>query len=337
MRERVFIIAEAGVNHNGDLGLAKKLVDAAVEARADAIKFQSFKAEKIVSAQAKKADYQLTTTDATESQLDMLRRLELDWDAHCELFRYCKEKGILFLSTPFDPDSADRLEELGVPIFKIASGEITNIPLIRYIASKKQPIILSTGMSTLDEVAEALNTIYAEGNRDVTVLHCVSEYPAPLEQVNLRAMLTLKQAFNIPVGYSDHTLGIEIAVAAVVLGARVIEKHFTLSRQMTGPDHKASLEPTELKYLIECIRNIEVALGDGIKRPAPCEASNILAVRRSVFAAMDIPAGTIIRDYMLKCKRPGTGISVRYYDTIIGRRAKRDFKADEMLNWDGIA
>lgn len=336
-RAHVFIIAEAGVNHNGSLELAKRLVDVAAEARADAVKFQSFKTQKLVSVQAKKAAYQLATTNAAESQQEMLHRLELDWDAQRELFNYCKEQGIIFLSTPFDTESADLLEGLGVPLFKIASGDITDIPLIRHIARKKRPLILSTGMSTLDEVAEALNVIYAEGNRDVTLLHCVSEYPAPIGQVNLRAMETMHQAFKIPVGYSDHTLGLEAAVAAVALGARVVEKHFTLSRQMAGPDHKASLEPQELKLLVEYIRNVEAALGDGIKRPAPCEVPNILVTRRSVFAAMDLPAGTILSESMLECKRPGTGISARYYDQLVGRRTKRDFKAGEMLNWDGIA
>lgn len=332
----VFIIAEAGVNHNGDLSIAKRLVDVAVESGADAVKFQSFHAERVVSAQAKKADYQLAATGGAETQLEMLRRLELDCHAHEVLFDYCKEKKILFLSTPGDVESADMLDGLRIQLFKIGSAEITNLPFLRLIARKGKPIILSTGMSTLEEVREALRVIYAGGNKDVTLLHCVTEYPAPPEQVNLRAMLTLKDAFKTSVGYSDHTLGSEIALAAVALGACVIEKHFTLSRGMPGPDHRASLEPKELKQLVSQIRNIQAAMGDGIKRPAPCEVPNIPVVRRSIFTAQDIPAGVTIREEMLECKRPGTGISPVHFDEVVGRKASRAFSAGEMLDWAGI-
>lgn len=332
----VFIIAEAGVNHNGDLNVAKRLVDVAAESGADAVKFQSFHAERVVSAQAEKADYQLAATGGAETQLEMLCRLELDYHAHEVLFNYCKEKRILFLSTPFDVESADMLDGLQMQLFKVGSGEITNIPFLRFIARKKKPFLLSTGMSTLEEVGQALRVIHSEGNRDVTLLHCVSEYPAPPGQIGLRAMLTLRDAFKTPVGYSDHTLGNEIALAAVALGACVIEKHFTLSRGMSGPDHRASLEPKELKQLVSQIRNVEAAMGDGTKRPAPCEVPNIPVVRRSIFAAQDIPAGTAIREEMLECKRPGTGISPVHFDEVVGRKTRRSFAAGEMLNWDGM-
>jgi N,N'-diacetyllegionaminate synthase len=334
--ERVYIIAEAGVNHNGDLEIAKKLIDAAVEAGADAVKFQSFKAEELASSHAEKAEYQLVSTGGRGSQLDMLRQLELDHTAHQVLFEHCRKKRICFLSTPFDSDSVDMLESLGVSLFKIGSGDLTNIPLLRYLARKEKPLILSTGMSNLHEVQDALDTIYAEGNKNVTLLHCVSEYPAPIDQVNLLAMVTMKNHFKVEVGFSDHTLGIEAALAAVALGASVIEKHLTLSREMNGPDHRASLEPLEMKQLVKSIKNVSAALGNGVKQPAPCEVRNIDVARRSLFAAVDIPAGEIIREDKVKCKRPGTGISPRCYDELIGLKVSRDFKAGEMLSWDGI-
>jgi len=334
--EPCFIIAEAGVNHNGDINLAKRLIDVAKEAGADAVKFQTFKAEEVVTQSAEKAEYQKETTGAEESQFQMIKKLELTEEDFEELFAYALERGIIFLSSPFDRGSVDLLDGLGLPAFKIPSGEITNFPLLKRIAQKRKPIILSTGMSTLGEIEEALEVIRKEGAEEIALLHCISSYPAKVEDMNLRAMEALRYAFDLPVGLSDHTLGISIPIAAVALGATIIEKHFTPSRQMTGPDHKASLEPGELKYLVECIRNVRVALGDGIKRPSSCEVPNISVTRRSVFAAIDIPAGTNVSEQMLKCKRPGTGISPRYYDQIIGRRAKKDFKAGEILNWDGI-
>jgi N,N'-diacetyllegionaminate synthase len=331
-----FVIAEAGVNHNGDIGIAKKLIDVAVDAKADAVKFQSFRADKLASPWANKADYQFTSTTNAESQLEMLSRLELGESAHRDLAEYCKKKGIVFLSSPFDESSADLLDELGVPAFKIASGEITNFPLLRHVAKKRKRVFLSTGMSTLEEVVDAVRVIRAEGCSDITLLHCVSEYPAPVHQVNLRAMLTLRDAFHLPVGYSDHTYGNETALAAVALGATVIEKHFTLNRQMEGPDHRASLEPRELKKLICQIRSVEAALGDGIKKPAECELSNLRVVRRSLFAACAIPVGVQIREEMLECKRPGTGISPRHLSEIIGRRATKSFQPGEIIDWGGI-
>ncbi len=334
--EHVYIIAEAGVNHNGQLTLAKRLVDAAADAQADAVKFQTFRAEQLVSPQAPKAQYQLATTGQEESQLEMLRRFELPPEAYAELFQYCKTKNILFLSTPFDTDSADLLDELPVSHFKIASGDVTNIQLLRYVAGKHKPVILSTGMSTLEEVKEALRVMAAANNTFVTLLHCVSEYPAPPEQVNLQAMVTMRDTFRVPVGYSDHTQGVEVALAAVALGASVIEKHLTLGRNMLGPDHRASLEPAEFKQMVRQIRIIESALGDGIKRPAPCEASNRLLARRSLFATVPIPKGTVIHEEMVECKRPGEGISPLYYDRVIGRRVTRSFKAGEALDWDGL-
>lgn len=274
---KTFIIAEAGVNHNGSLELARKLIDVAVEAGADAVKFQTFKAEKIVSAYAPKAEYQKQATDTSESQLDMIRKLELDEAAHEELFTYCRSRDILFLSSPFDLDSIDLLNKLGLEIFKIASGEITNLPCLRKIGALKKEIILSTGMADLGEIEDALDVLIKAGTtrENITVLHCNTEYPTPFEDVNLRAMLTIKAAFpGIHVGYSDHTPSIEVSIAAVALGATVIEKHFTLDKNMEGPDHKASLEPHELKTMVHAIRNVERALGSGIKKPSPSELKN---------------------------------------------------------------
>lgn len=335
-RESVFIIAEAGVNHNGDLNLARQLIDAAAEAGADAVKFQTFKAEKLVSRVAKKADYQLQTTEKSESQLEMIKKLELDRAAHLDLLGYCQQKGIMFLSSPFDYESADLLDELGVVFAKIPSGELINLPFLRYIAAKHKPMIVSTGMANIAEVSEALETIYATGNTDVVVLHCVTEYPAPLEDTNLRAMQTLRDTFKVPVGYSDHTLGIEIPVAAVALGARVIEKHFTLDKTMEGPDHKASLEPAELKLMVQSIRNVEKALGDGVKKPAACEVCNMAVARKSLVAADDLPAGTVLTKDMLVVKRPGDGIEPKFYEKILGFKLNRDVRRDEVLKWEDL-
>jgi len=336
---RVLVIAEAGVNHNGDLEIAKRLVAAAAEAGADAVKFQTFHADEIASPQAARAEYQIRNSRIqAESQLDMLRGLELGRDAHFELAECAKKKGILFLSSPFDANSTDLLDEIGVPLFKLGSGEITNIPLLRHVARKRKPVILSTGMATLDEVAHALHILRAEGgDDDILLMHCLTQYPAPAAEVNLRAMQAMAATFHLPVGYSDHTEGNEIAFAATALGACCIEKHFTLSRTMEGPDHAASQEPDELKALVRGIRNIELALGDGIKRPAPCEMPNRLLVRRSIFAAEEIPSGRVLTAAMLACKRPGTGIPAECFDELVGRRAVRRFKAGEMLSWKALS
>jgi N,N'-diacetyllegionaminate synthase len=279
--DRIFVIAEAGVNHNGSVDLARQLVEAARDAGADAVKFQTFRAEDLVVRGAQKAPYQRVTTDARESQFDMLKRLELDAPAHAELMAHCRRTGIVFLSSPFDERSADMLERLGVERFKLGSGELTNLPLIAHVAEKRKPVILSTGMATLDEVEAALDTFRRHGGTDVTLLHCVTEYPCPVEQVNLRAMLTLRAAFRVPVGYSDHTEGTDIAIAAAAIGAQVIEKHFTLDRHMEGPDHKASLEPAEFGRMVQAIRHVSLALGDGVKRPAACELPNMVIARKS--------------------------------------------------------
>lgn len=328
---RTFIIAEAGVNHNGDIKLAKKLINVAKDAGADAVKFQTFKAENVVIKNAEKAEYQKETTGIRESQYDMIKKLELTEEDFRELADYAKKEGILFLSSPFDKESVDLLYELDVPAFKVASGEITNFPLLKYIAKKEKPIILSTGMSTLGEVEEALNVIRSEGVRDVVLLHCVSNYPAKIEDINLRAMETLKHAFKVPVGFSDHTLDITASIAAVALGACVIEKHFTLDRKLLGPDHKASLEPNELKEMVKTIRDLEKALGDGIKRPTKDEVEIKRVARRSIVAKEDMSKGIIITEDMLDVKRPGTGIPPKYMEMIVGRKAKENIKKDEII------
>ena len=323
--EPCFIIAEAGVNHNGSVELAKKLIDAAKDAGADAVKFQTFKTENVVVKDAQKAEYQKETT-GEGSQYEMIKKLELTEEDFRELADYAEKKDIMFLSSPFDKESVDLLHELDVPAFKVGSGEITNLPLLRYIAKKEKPIILSTGMSTLGEIEEALDVIRSEGVEDIILLHCVSNYPARIEDVNLRAMGTLKQAFKLPVGFSDHTLGITAPIAAVALGACVIEKHFTLDRNLPGPDHKASLEADELKEMVKAIREVEKALGDGIKRPTKEEEEIKKVARRSIVAKVDISKGAIITEDMLDVKRPGTGIEPKYLKFIIGRKTKEDIK-----------
>ncbi|MBO8161754.1 MAG: N-acetylneuraminate synthase [Thermosipho sp. (in: Bacteria)] len=331
--ESTFVITEAGVNHNGDIELAKKLVDIAVEAGADAIKFQTFKAENVVTKNAPKADYQIKNTKSNESQYDMIKKLELSEEEFRELYRYAKSKGIIFLSTPFDFESADFLEDLGVPAFKVSSTDLTNLPFLEYIAEKGKPIILSTGMGTLGEIEEAINTIKDVGNEDIVLLHCITSYPVKFESLNLRTIQTLKEAFKLPVGFSDHSLGIYAPIAAVALGAVVIEKHFTLDKNLPGPDHKASLNPEELKEMIKWIRLIEKALGDGIKRPTPKEIEIRKVARRSIVAKVDIPKGATITKNMITFKRPGTGLPPKYYKEIIGRRARRDIRADELIYW----
>jgi N-acetylneuraminate synthase len=334
---RVFIIAEAGVNHNGSLDLALRLVDAAKASGADAVKFQTFRAELLATPSAHKAAYQERTTPEAESQFEMLQRLELDTAAHQRLIDHCREVGIQFLSSPFDAQSADLLATLDVPIYKVPSGEITNLPFLRHLAHKGRPLILSTGMSTLGEVEEAVQVLQAAGATKLTLLHCVTEYPAPYAEVNLRAMQTLKTAFGLPVGYSDHTPGIEIAIAAVALGAEVIEKHFTLDRALPGPDHAASLEPAELQQMVAAIRHVEVALGTGIKAPAPCELPNISVARKSIVAARTLPKGHQLAAGDLDIKRPGSGLAPKLLPTLIGRTLRVGIAKDEIINWNQMA
>jgi N,N'-diacetyllegionaminate synthase len=330
---KVFIIAEAGVNHNGDPELARRLVDVAREAGADAVKFQTFQAAGLAARSAPKAGYQLGTTDRDESQYEMLRKLELDEAAHRMLIAHCAARGIRFLSTPFDPASLDMLMELGLDTIKIPSGEATNLPFLRRIGAQGKEVILSTGMCSLMEVEAALGALVSAGTplARITVLHANTEYPTPMGDVNLRAMAAMGHAFGVRYGYSDHTRGIEIPIAAAALGASVIEKHFTLDRGMEGPDHKASLEPGELKAMVEAIRGIEAALGDGIKAPSPSEAGNRAVARKSIFAGRPIRKGEIFTEENLTTKRPGTGISPMRWDEFIGRPAPRDYAEDEML------
>ncbi len=325
---KTFIIAEAGVNHNGSTDIAKKLIDQAVNAGCDCVKFQNFIAENLASKNAQKANYQNLTTDAEESQLEMLKKLELSKEMTIELQNYCREKGIMFLSTPFDLESIDFLVSLNLPVLKIPSGEITNLPYLRKINSYKKDVILSTGMSNIDEIQSALD-ILADCN--VTLLHCTTEYPCPYEDVNLKAIQTMKEHFGVEVGYSDHTEGIEIPIAAVAMGATIIEKHFTLDKNMDGPDHKASLEPQELKQMVQSIRNIEKALGDGKKNPARSEIKNIEIARKSIIAKCDIKKGEEFTEKNLTVKRPGYGISPMMWDKVIGSVAQKDYQEDEVI------
>ena len=329
----VFIIAEAGVNHNGSVDLAKCLIDVAVDSGVDAVKFQTFKAENLVAKNTQKAEYQKRTTDASESQFDMIKKLELDVDTHKELIAHCQEKDIMFLSTPFDHESIDLLSDLGLEIFKIASGEITNLPYLRHIGSLGKRVILSTGMSNLGEVNDALNVLINAGtSKDhITVLHANTMYPTPMEDVNLNAMLTIQKEFDVAVGYSDHTLGIEVDIAAVAMGASCIEKHFTLDKTMEGPDHKASLEPKELKELVSSIRNIEKAFGSSEKKPSPSESVNIDISRKSIVAKIDIKKDEKFTDKNITTKRPGNGISPMKWDEIVGSIAQKDYKDDELI------
>lgn len=330
---RTLIIAEAGVNHNGDINLARQLIDVAAAADADMVKFQTFNADRLVTAGAKKADYQSKATGPAESQRAMLRRLELTRENHEELIAQCKGRGIEFFSTAFDLESIDLLVELGLTAFKIPSGELVNLPYLRRIGQHRKPVILSTGMAVLGEIEAAIDTLETAGTpRElITVLHCTTEYPTPMTDVNLRAMVSLRDAFGVAVGYSDHTLGIEVAIAAVALGATVIEKHFTISRELAGPDHKASLEPHELKAMVQAIRNIEIALGDGVKRLTASEARNKSISRKSIVAARPIRAGETFSESNVAAKRPGTGLSPMLWDEVLGRRAPRDFETDEQI------
>lgn len=326
-----FVIAEAGVNHNGELDLAFQLVDAAIAAGADAVKFQTFIAAELLTAEAAKADYQKTTTGEQGSQLEMIKRLELSFDDFRKLKTYCDDRGITFLSTPFDITSVDFLRELGLVVFKISSGDLTNHPLLRHVALQKRPVILSTGMSDMDEVREAVTVLHDAGNDDVILLQCVTNYPAAAEDINLKAMLSMQSAFDVNVGYSDHTLGIEVTLAAVALGACVIEKHFTLNKNFAGPDHRASLEPREFKAMVEGIRKVEAALGNGLKVPAASEAGNAAVARRSIVAARDINVGTVITPAELSFKRPGTGLPPRMAEQLLGKTARVNVRAGSLL------
>ena len=329
---KIFIIAEAGVNHNGDIKMAQKLIDVAKSAGADAVKFQTFKAESLVSKVAQKADYQKQTTGADESQLEMVKKLELSFCDFRELKKYCDEKEISFLSTPFDFESIDFLESLEMPIYKVPSGEITNLPYLMKIASKGKPVIMSTGMSDMDEVESALEMLRDNGAGSVTLLHCNTQYPTPFEDANIKAMLTLKERFGVAVGYSDHTLGIEAPIAAVALGATVIEKHFTLDKNIEGPDHKASLDPQELIDMVTSIRNIELALGDGIKTPSKSEIPNKEVARKSIVAKRNIVKGEIFIEENITVKRPGNGISPMKWFEVLGRSAEHDYFEDELID-----
>ncbi|MDE7446821.1 MAG: N-acetylneuraminate synthase [Lachnospiraceae bacterium] len=333
-KKTALIIAEAGVNYNGDIVLAKKMVDVAADAGADIVKFQTGIPENVISKYAQKADYQKINTEdeaGEESQLEMARKLMLPWEVYPELISYCKEKGIRFLSTPFDIPSATFLHELGMKVWKIPSGEITNLPLLRHIAGYGEPIILSTGMSTMDEIEDALSILKNGGAGVITLLQCNTDYPTAYEDANIRAMSAIRERFGVEVGYSDHTMGIEVPIAAVALGASVIEKHFTLDRNMEGPDQIASIEPAELKMMVQTIRNVEKALGTGIKEPSQAEKKNIDIARKSIVAARSIKCGEVYTENNLTCKRPGNGISPMEWDEMIGQKANRDYEEDELI------
>jgi N-acetylneuraminate synthase len=331
------IIAEAGVNHNGDVELAHRLIDAAVKAGADAVKFQSFVTEELVTSWAPKAEYQIKTTGRADSQYEMLKSLELKPAQQESLKAHCDEAGILYLCTPYENASVDLLHGMGVAAFKIASTDTTNIPFLGYIASKGRPVLLSTGMSTLGEVDQAVEVLRAGGlDGKIILLHCTSAYPAPIKEANLRAISTLAQAFAHPVGFSDHTPGISVGPWAVAVGACVLEKHFTLDRTMVGPDHQTSLEPDEMAVLVHAVRELEAALGDGIKRPVPSERPNKAVMQKSLVASREIRAGQVIVADALACKRPATGLPPRYVDVIVGRKAAKDIRAGELIVYSSI-
>ncbi len=335
MKNRILIIAEAGVNHNGSIILAKQLIDAAAFAGADIVKFQTFNANRQVTRTAKKADYQAQVTGIEESQHAMLARLELTEDMHHDLIAYCQTRNIVFLSTGFDLQSVDLLVRLGQECFKIPSGEITNLPYLRHIGQLSKTVILSTGMATLGDIEVAIDVLEQAGTprANLTVLHCTTEYPTPMNEVNLRAMQSINKAFGVAVGYSDHTCGIEVAIAAVAMGATVIEKHFTLDRKLPGPDHQASLEPAELSAMVTAIRNIEDALGDGIKRPTSSETRNKSVARKSLVASCEIKAGEVFTADNLTSKRPGTGISPMRWDEVIGMYARKNYLVDDLIEF----
>jgi len=330
---KVFIIAEAGVNHNGSIDLAKKLIDVASDSGADAVKFQTFKAENLATKNAKKANYQMETTNIKESQFDMLKKFELDVETHKQLISYCNKKSIMFLSSPFDQDSIKLLNNLGLETFKIPSGEIINLPYLRHIGKLNKKIILSTGMANINEIKDALDILIQAGTKknNITVLHANTEYPTPMEDVNLKAMITIGNTFNVSYGYSDHTLGIEVDIAAVAIGATCIEKHFTLDCNMEGPDHKASLEPNGLKAMVKAIRNIELALGSNIKKPSKSEIPNMQIVRKSIVAKTLIKKGDILSENNLEIKRPGSGINPMRWDEVVGTKATKDYSEDDLI------
>ena len=335
MKPKTLIIAEAGVNHNGDIAMATRLIDEAAAAGADAVKFQSFFADKLVVQNAQKAAYQKKNGASKETQYALLKRLELSPDNQKRLFDHCRKRNILFMSSPFDLESIDILYGIGLDIYKIPSGEITNLPYLRKLGALKKKIILSTGMATLEEIKSAVYILTHHGTakENITILHCNTEYPTPMEDVNLSAMLTIKTALDMAIGYSDHTLGIEIPIAAVALGATVIEKHFTLDKHMPGPDHAASLDPSELKAMTQAIRNVENAMGDGVKKPSPSEKKNMTAVRKSIVAKREIFKGEMFTDENITAKRPGHGISPMMWDSVIGKKAGRDFKENEPIDF----
>lgn len=329
--KKVIIIAEAGVNHNGSLENAKKMIDIAQEVGVDIIKFQTFKAENLVCKNAEKAEYQKNTTSNKESQFEMLKKLEINREMHKELIKYCKDKNVQFLSTPFDLESIDLLNELGIEIFKIPSGEITNYPYLKKIGMLKKKVILSTGMSYLKEIEEALKVLKENGANDITVLHCNTEYPTPMCDVNLNAMNVINEKLNVEVGYSDHTIGIEVPIAAAAMGAKIIEKHFTLDKNMEGPDHKASLNPDELKVMVSAIRNIEIAMGNNVKIPSKSESRNLNIVRKSIVANKTIKRGEEFTEENLTCKRPGNGVNPMKWNEVLGKIAKKDYFEDELI------
>jgi len=331
--KRTFIIAEAGVNHNGELNLAYQLINEAIEAGADAIKFQTYKTDKLVTRSAKKAEYQKKSEWVNQTQFQMLKQLELSYGEFEELFEYCKDKKIQFISSPFDIESVDLLDRLGVSLFKIGSGEITNKKLLQHIASKNKPVILSTGMSTLDEVIIAIQWILERAHVSITLLHCNSDYPSKYEDINLQAMQTIKDATKLKVGYSDHSKGIEIPIAAVAMGAEVIEKHFTLDKKMDGPDHSSSLNPKELSAMVSAIRNVEMAIGNGSKSPSASELKNRESVRKSLIVNKDIIAGTKLSEELIEIKRPGKGIAPQNIDYVIGMHVTKDVSKDTCLQW----
>ena len=329
--KRIQIIAEAGVNHNGNLDLALKMIDVAKKVGIDIIKFQTGIPEKLVSRYAEKANYQKETTGAGESQLDMIRKLCLKFDDFIELKGYCDKTGICFLSTPFDLESIVFLNSIEMPFWKIPSGEVTNYPYLVALAKTGKPVVMSTGMCEMDEIGAAIEVLRGNGTKDIKLLHCNTEYPTPFEDVNLRAMQMMRETFGLEVGYSDHTPGIEVPIAAVAMGATIIEKHFTLDRNMEGPDHKASLEPDELAAMVRAIRNVEAALGTGIKEPSKSEKKNIAIARKSIVAAKNIQKGEILTEDNLTTKRPGSGISPMRWSEVIGTKAIRDFEEDELI------
>ncbi|MHA8101095.1 N-acetylneuraminate synthase [Aquirufa nivalisilvae] len=335
MIKHTLIIAEAGVNHNGDINLAKKLIDAAAEAGVDYVKFQTFRAENLVSKNAQKAEYQKKNASENETQLEMLKKLELTLEDHHELINYCQEKKVAFFSTGFDLQSLDLLHQLGLRLYKVPSGEITNLPYLKKVATLAEKVIISTGMCDLIDIEKAINVFWEKGfvKEQIVVLHCNTEYPTPMRDVNLNAMKTIANTFNVGIGYSDHTLGIEIPIAAVALGAEVIEKHFTLDRSMKGPDHAASLEPNELIQMVKSIRNIEMAMGSGLKEPSPSELKNIAIARKSIFAARDIEEGSIITEHDLVMLRPGDGISPMEMEKIIGKVVNRNINVGQKIEF----